>query len=262
MGRKPVRKWMTGFWAIVMALSLAGCGSQESGNTVIPSVPFPTKAVPETKPDAEDGIPAGTESSAETEKILIAYFTWAENVADDSGADATTSASVQAPGNVAQMAAWIQQETGGDLFSIRVKEPYSADYDECLDRAADEKAENARPVLSERVADMAEYDTVFLGFPNWWYSAPMAVFSFLEENDLNGKKVVLFCSHGTGGLASSVKDISAVLPDSEIETNVLGVYRDDIPECQETINNWLEEIGYIISSLRNRPVRLFLWDVC
>ena len=73
---------------------------------------------------------------------------------------------------------------------------------------------------------------------------PMAVFSFLEENDLSGKKVVLFCSHGTGGLASSVKDISAVLPDSEIETNVLGVYRDDILECQETINNWLEEIGY------------------
>ena len=56
--------------------------------------------------------------------------------------------------------------------------------------------------------------------------------------------MVLFCSHGTGGLASSVKDISAVLTDSEIETNVLGVYRDDIPEWQETIKNWLEEIGY------------------
>ena len=72
----------------------------------------------------------------------------------------------------------------------------------------------------------------------------MVVFSFLEENNLSGKKVVLFCSHGTGGLASSVKDISAILPDSEIETNVLGVYRDDIPKCQEIISNWLEEIGY------------------
>lgn len=72
----------------------------------------------------------------------------------------------------------------------------------------------------------------------------MAVFSFLEENNFDGKKVVLFCSHGTGGLASSVKDISAVLPDSAIETNVLGVYRDDIPECQETIHDWLKEIGY------------------
>ncbi len=81
-------------------------------------------------------------------------------------------------------------------------------------------------------------------YPNWWYSAPMAVFSFLEENDLSGKKVVLFCSHGTGGLASSVEDIFAVLPDSQIESNVLGVHRDDIPQPQETIQNWLEEIGY------------------
>ena len=204
MGRKPVRKWITVFVAVVMAFSLAGCGSLGSGNTDMSSAPSSSENVAETKPVAEDGISVATESSAEADKILIAYFTWAENATDTSGVDATTSASVQAPGNVAQMAAWIQQETGGDLFSIRVEEPYSADYDECLDRAADEKA----------------------------------------ENDLNGKKVVMFCSHGTGGLASSVKDISAVLPDSEIETNVLGVYRDDIPECQETIHNWLEEIGY------------------
>lgn len=149
---------MIGFWAIVMALSLAGCGSQESENTAMPSVPPSLENVTETKPVTEEGISVAIESSAETDKILIAYFTWAENAADTSGIDAITSASVQAPGNVAQMAAWIQQETGG--------------------------------------------------------------------------------------LASSVKDISAVLPDSKIETNVLEVYRDDIPECQETINNWLEEIGY------------------
>lgn len=123
-------------------------------------------------------------------------------------------------------------------------EPYSADYDECLDRAAEEKAENIRPELIEKVENIGDYDTVFLGFPNWWYSAPMAVFSFLEENDLTGKKVVLFCSHGTGGLASSGKDISAVLTNSQVESNVLGVYRDDISESQEKINDWLKEIGY------------------
>ena len=72
----------------------------------------------------------------------------------------------------------------------------------------------------------------------------MAIFSFLKETDLSGKKVVLFCSHGNGGLASSVKDISAALSDSSIETNVLEVYWNDIPKCQEIINNWLEEIGY------------------
>lgn len=156
---------MTGFWAIVMAISLTGCSSQESENTAMSSVPPSLENVTETNPVTEDGISATIESSAETDKILIAYFTWAENAADTSGVDATTSASVQAPGNVARMATWIQQETGGDLFSIRVEEPYSADYDECLDRAADEKAENARPVLVEKVLDMAGYDTVFLGYP-------------------------------------------------------------------------------------------------
>lgn len=86
------------------------------------------------------------------------------------------------------MAARIQQEVGGELFSIRVEEPYPADYDACLDRAADEKAENARPKLVEKVSDLSEYDVMFLGYPNWWCSAPMAVFSFLEENDLSGKE--------------------------------------------------------------------------
>lgn len=237
---------------LTMAVSLTACSSQKSGDAAVPSAQPSLGNIAETDTVTGEGLFAETEPFTEKdgqqesgqEKILIAYFTWAENAADTSGVDATTSASVQPPGNVAQMAAWIQQETGGDLFSIRVEEPYPADYDECLDRAADEKAENARPVLSEEVADIADYDTVFLGYPNWWYSAPMAVFSFLKENDLSGKKVILFCSHGTGGLASSVKDISAVLPDSKIETNVLGVYRDDIPKCQEIINDWLEEIGY------------------
>ena len=95
---------MTGFWAIIMVLSLAGCGSQESANIVMPSVPPSLENVTETKPVTEDGISVATESSAGTDKILIAYFTWAENAAVTSGVDATTSASVLAPGNVAQMA--------------------------------------------------------------------------------------------------------------------------------------------------------------
>ncbi|XCP86964.1 flavodoxin [Roseburia hominis] len=213
--------------------------TQESSDISIPETYLSEDATETESADSADG-----QQVSEHKKILIAYFTWVENAADTSEVDATTSASVQLPGNVAQMAAWIHQEVGGELFSIRVEEPYPADYDACLDRAADEKAENARPKLVEKVSDLSEYDVVFLGYPNWWYSAPMAVFSFLEENDLSGKKVVLFCSHGTGGLASSVKDISAVLPDSQIESNVLGVYRDDISQSQETIQNWLEEIGY------------------
>lgn len=106
--------------------------------------------------------------------------------------DATTSASLLPPRNTVQMAEWIQQRIGGDLFSIIVTEQYSSDYEECLDRAADEKAANAHPKLAEHIDNIDNYDVIFLGFPNWWYTAPMAVFSFLEEYDLSGKTIVPF----------------------------------------------------------------------
>lgn len=184
-------------------------------------------------------------------KILIAYFTWAENtVVDDPSAvdvDATTSASVLAPGHVAQMAAWIQAKTGGDLFSITTADPYSSDYDECLDRAADEKADNARPALSGSVGNMDEYDVVFLGYPDWWATCPMAVFTFLDSYDFTGKTVILFCAHGTSGLASSVRDIRAALPDVTV-LDAVGVQRPgmDTPlsTAQATVETWLEGLKY------------------
>lgn len=181
--------------------------------------------------------------------ILIAYFTWADNtiIANPElvDVDAVTSASVLDPGNVARMASWIQKETGGNMFSIQVIEPYSSDYDECLNRAANEKADSSRPALKAKVENLGNYDTIFLGYPNWWYTAPMAIFSFIEENDLANKKIVLFCSHGTGGVARSVRDIRGALPETaRVERNVLGIYRDDIPTGEERVKNWLSTIGY------------------
>jgi flavodoxin len=73
----------------------------------------------------------------------------------------------------------------------------------------------------------------------------MVIFSFIENNDLSSKKIILFCSHGAGGLARSVRDIREVLPkDINLESNVIGIYRNDIPKGQERIKNWLNEIGY------------------
>lgn len=158
--------------------------------------------------------------------------------------DATTSASVLQPGNAARLAGWIQEQTDGDLFSIVVEKPYSSDYDECLDRAADEKADDARPVLENHVEDMEQYDTIFLGFPNWWYTIPMAIHSFLEEYDFAGKMVIPFCTHGTGGLASTMKDIKKDLPDSAELLDPIGVYREDVDSAQESINEWLAGMGY------------------
>ena len=179
--------------------------------------------------------------------ILIAYFTWAENTSvenpDSVDTDATTSASVLPPGNAAKIAGWIQEETGGDLFSIVVTEPYSSDYDECLDRAADEKAGHARPQLLYHVDNMGDYDIVFLGFPNWWYTVPIAVHSFLEEYDFSGKTVVPFVTHGTGGLSSTVSDVTAALPDSATVLEPVGVYRPEVDGSRPIIQEWLGRLG-------------------
>ena len=81
--------------------------------------------------------------------------------------DAVTSPSVIAPGNVEELAGWVQEETGGDLFSIRVTDPYPSDWDDCLERANEERGDDARPELEENVENLDDYDTVYLGYPNW-----------------------------------------------------------------------------------------------
>ncbi len=173
--------------AVISLSACAGRGNDRfsdvtdsiTGAEPIESVPDSsgTGAAANTDEETEkpsDGIPdnggMGTDEE-EHSRILIAYFTWAENTYVENpeavDVDATTSASVLPPGNAAKMAGWIQEEVGGDLFSIVVTQPYSSDYDECLDRAADEKADNARPELLNHVENMEDYDIVFLGFPNW-----------------------------------------------------------------------------------------------
>lgn len=246
-----MKKWIVAFLSFCMLLGIAACGAEKTENIPMPENKSEEPAANvETTPVTEAGAekPEDSSTNQSGSKILIAYFTWAENTQvenpEEVDVDATTSASVLLPGNTAKMAGWIQQKVGGDLFSIVVSEPYSSDYDECLDRAADEKAENARPELVNHVDNMEDYDVVFLGFPNWWYTAPMAIFSFIEEYDFSGKTVVPFCAHGTGGLAGSVTDITAALPDSTEVLEPIGVYRPDIDSAQPVINEWLEGLGF------------------
>ena len=88
-----------------------------------------------------------------------------------------------------------------------------------------------------------EADVVYIGYLIWWYSCPMVLISFFDEHDLSGKQVYLFCSHGTGGLAGSVKDISVALPDAELSDNVFDVYEEDTASAEDKIVEWLESIG-------------------
>ena len=185
---------------------------------------------------------AGTAEGTGTEgqsNVLVAYFSWANNAILAEDVDAVASPSVITPGNVQQLAEWVQQETGADLFSIRVAEPYPSDWDDCLARANQERGDNARPELVENVENLSQYDTIFLGYPNWWYGVPMALLTFLESNDFSGKQVYLFCSHGTGGLANSVQIITEAIPNAEISDNIFDCDEEDASSSQEEIQNWV-----------------------
>lgn len=255
-----------------MLFSLAACGAKTEGaenETELSAFGGEENTRPVTAEEEENQTDAGTDQG----NILIAYFTWADNTvvedeeaaiqsalshyesvgdtADYSGVDATSSASVLPPGNTAQIAEWIQQCVGGDLFSIVAAEPYPSDYDACMDRVSDEKAENARPELAEHVDNMDDYDVVFLGFPNWWYTAPMAVFSFIEEYDFSGKTVIPFCAHGTGGIAAGVRDITEALPDSAEVLEPISIYRGDMDTAQAEIDNWIDSLGIELPAAQN-----------
>ena len=123
-------------------------------------------------------------------------------------------------------------------------EPYPDSWDECLSRANQERGEDARPELVQNVENLEQYNTVFLGYPNWWYGVPMALLSFLEQNDLSGKQVYLFCSHGTGGLANSVEIISEAIPEAEISDSIFDCYEEGAASSRELIQEWVEEAGY------------------
>lgn len=123
---------------------------------------------------------ADTAVKTNAENILIAYFTATEN----SGVDAVASASYttingQAVGRLRAVADMIQENTGGDLFSIQTAEVYPANGGELIDYAAEEQNENARPKLTSHIEDLDRYDVIFIGYPNWWADLPMAVYSFL-----------------------------------------------------------------------------------
>lgn len=201
----------------------------EPGQETQETLPVSSAAEPETQPAAT--APSTTVSAAQTEestpapkqpKILIAYFTWADNtyVEDPSTVDPTidapSSASILPPGDTARIGGWIQQEIGGTLHSIITAEAYSSDYDECLDRAIEEHDDGIRPALSSSVSNMADYDIVFLGYPNWWYTSPMCIRTFLEEYEFIGKTIIPFCTTMGAGIGQSVGEIKELCPEATV----------------------------------------------
>lgn len=194
-------------------------------------------------PDTDEGSAQSTEDS----HILIAYFSVPEDI-DTDGIDADAGASVvvkdgQVLGNLEYMADVIRQTVGGDLFRIETAEEYPLDHDPLVDQAAEEQDEEARPELSARIENPDQYDTILLGYPNWWGDMPMPLYTFLEEYDFSGKTIIPFTAHGGSGFSDTVSTISELQPEAEVSDSGLSISRNDVADAESEISSWAEGLG-------------------
>ncbi|MBA2840419.1 flavodoxin [Methanococcus maripaludis] len=171
-------------------------------------------------------------------KCLIAYFSRAGN--NYVGGQIVN---LQV-GNTKIVAETIHEIIGGDLFQIDTVTPYPKDYSATTNVAKKELNENARPKLTGHVTNMDSYDTIFLGYPNWLGTAPMAVFTFLEEYDFSGKTIIPFCTHEGSGMGHSESDIEKTCPDAKI-LNVLSIYGSQVNSSKKDIEKWLDKLGIL-----------------
>ena len=168
-------------------------------------------------------------------KYLIAYFSRADN-------NYVNGQIVNLKvGNTKIVAEIIQEIIGGDLVHIDTVTPYPKDYSATTNVAKKELNENARPKLTSHVENMDSYDTVFLGYPNWWGTVPMAVFTFLEEYDFSGKTIIPFCTHEGSGMGHSESDIAKNCPDAKI-LNGLSIYGSKVSSSKKDIEKWLDKL--------------------
>ena len=226
----------------MVVLGISACGGQSSTASTSASpqpkaeagayVPNPTgkpmsedlKDVLETKHKEEaksvpliKELPAG---SNKDKKVIIAYFTWGGR-----------------SGEIAQM---IHQKVGGDIYEI-VRDPdYPADYDSILDVAAKEVDENARPKIAGEMPDLSKYDVIILGYPAWWFTAPMIIPSFLEKQHLDGKLIVPYMCSFTNPIEVSLPAIAHAAPGAKI---FQGLTLDKDTDYN-VIDPWLQKAGF------------------
>lgn len=208
--------------AMTMAFSLAACsgGNPSSGGDA--GFDSSSESSASSEASASDAPSSQPEEGAEEGGTLLAYFSWS--------------------GNTQQMAEIIAQETGADLFEIATVTPYTDDYNELLNIAQQEQGEDARPELNAQVENWDSYDTIFVGYPNWWSDAPMAVYTFLESYDFTGKTLIPFNTSASGGFGRSLTGIEESAAGATILEG-LDLTEGELGDAQNRATTWLDSLG-------------------
>jgi len=165
-------------------------------------------------------------------KSLIAYFS-------RKGNNYVGGSIVNLPvGNTEVIAHKIRELTGSDVFRIETIRTYPEDYTETTNVAREEQRQNDRPKLTDRVDNMDSFDVIYLGYPNWYGTMPMAVFTFLESYDFSGKTIIPYCTHEGSGMGSSERDIKKLCPKATVLPG-LAIRGGSVGRADKDLSNWL-----------------------
>lgn len=164
---------------------------------------------------------AETSADLEPQRVLIAYYSWG--------------------GTTRHAAEEIQRCTGGTLLEIKPVTPYPEDYDSCVQKAKEDIKSGTHPDLLPANTDVAMYDVIFIGSPNWWSTIAPPVTSFLVQNDLSGKKVAFFQTHGGGGMANCERHARALMPKADFlgSISLRDLQKDSYAEA---VSAWVKSL--------------------
>ncbi len=216
----------------MLVFSLAGCGKSETENRgEIADVNENTtrQETAGTVLDAELESSATGESETESavaggSNVLVVYFSWS--------------------GNTENVANAIVNQTGADVFEIVPEEAYTIDYNALLDIATQEKESGARPAIAGSIEDIAQYDIIYVGYPNWWSDMPMILYTFFDSYDLSGKMIAPFCTSGGSGLSNTVNSIRELEPDADVLEG-LHIGSSSASDPENMVSDWLGRLGLV-----------------
>lgn len=170
--------------------------------------------------------------------ILIAYFS-------RSGSNYVSGQIVNlSVGNTEVAAMKIQEMTGGELFKINQVHKYSDDYNTCTEEAKQELRANARPELTDSLDSIDGFETIILGYPNWWGTMPMPIWTFLESHDFSGKTILPLCTHEGSGMGGSERDIKKLCTGAKVVKG-LAIQGGSVNNAGKNIESWLKTNGLL-----------------
>lgn len=170
-------------------------------------------------------------------KVLVVFFS---HTGENYGVGNITK------GNTCIVAEMIAEATGGELFEIVPVQKYPKTYDACVDLAKQEKSAGARPAIKGDIA-VEEYDTVFIGYPNWWGDMPMPVYTFIERHDWQGKNVIPFCTHEGSGLSNTERYIAEACKGATVGRGLAmrgTTAQNSREQAKKSVLTWLERAGF------------------